>query len=63
MPAGIFTVSLRSLADAPGAAARLTRLGDRLAGAAAIRAGPGDGEEALLVAQLPGAATLSAGLG
>ncbi len=49
-------------ADAAGAAAGLARLGDRLAGAAAVRARPRDGEEALLVAQLAGAAALRAGL-
>ena len=63
MPAGILTVSLRSRADASGAAAGLARLGDRLAGAAAVRAGARDGEEALLVAQLPRAAALRAGFG
>ena len=36
------------------AAARGARLGDDLAGAAALTAGAGDGEEPLLVAELPG---------
>src|SRR5205085_9814810 len=43
--------------------ARLTRLGDRLARAAAVAAGTGDGEEPLLIAQLAGAAALAARLG
>ena len=50
-------------ADAAGAAAALARLGDGLARAAAVRAGPRDGEESLLVAQLAGALALRAGLG
>ena len=63
MPAGNLDRQLALAADAPGAAARLTRLRDRLAGAAAVRARARDGEEALLVAQLAGAAALRAGLG
>ena len=61
MPAGILTVILRSLRDAAGAAARRARLGDDLAGAAALRAGARDGEEALLEADLALAAALRAG--
>ena len=49
-------------ADAARAAAGLARLGDRLAGAAAIRARPRDGQESLLVPQLAGALALAAGL-
>ena len=45
------------------AAARLTRLGDGLAGAAAVRARARDGEEALLIAELPGAPALIARFG
>ena len=45
------------------AAARHARLGDDAAGAAAVAAGAGDGEEALLVADLAEPAALRAGLG
>ena len=46
-------------ADAARAAARLARLGDRLAGAAAVRARARDGQESLLLAELAGAPALA----
>ncbi len=48
--------------DAPGAAAGWAGIADDLAGRAALAARPGDDEEALLEAQLAGAAALRAGL-
>ena len=50
-------------ADATGPAARVTRLRDRLAGPAAVRARARDRQETLLVAQLTGAAALRARFG
>ncbi len=50
------------LGGPPVAAAGRARLGDDAAGAAAVAARLGDGEEALLVADLAGAAALRAGL-
>ena len=62
-PGGNLHRQLALAADTSGAAARLARLGDRLAGAAARRARPRDGEEALLIAQLTRALALAARLG
>ena len=53
MPAGNLDRDLALARDAAGAAAGLARLGDDPAAAAALRAGPRDGEEALLEADLP----------
>ena len=61
MPAGILTVSFRSCATRPGAAAGRARLGDDLARPAALAAGARDGEEALLIAELPAPVALRAG--
>src|SRR5687768_11484475 len=51
------------LSGAAVAPARGAGFGDDAAGAAAVAAGLGDGEEALLVADLPEAAALRTGLG
>src|SRR4051812_36308020 len=48
--------------DPPGAAARRAGLGDRLARAAAVRTWPRNGEESLLIPQLPRPLALAAGL-
>ena len=62
-PGGDLHRQLAFLADAPGPAARRARLGDGLSRAPAVRARPRDGEEALLIAELSGAAALIAGFG
>ena len=49
--------------DAARAAAGLAWLRDRLAGAAAVRAGARDGQESLLISELARALALGAGLG
>ena len=58
MPAGIRTLSLRSCSVVPMPRHGLARLGDDAAAAAAFAARARDGEEALLIAQLTGAAAL-----
>ena len=50
-------------ADAAGATTRRTRLGDGFSGSSTVGAGPRDGEEALLVAQLTRTPALVARLG
>jgi DNA repair photolyase len=63
MPAGIFTSSVFWLLDLAGAVAGGAGLGDDLAGAAAVRAGLLDAEEALAHVHRAGAVAGAAGLG